>query len=220
MTQRLQAEAGEVVALRTYVRNEIIFTPTRDPRSVYILERGLVRIYRLSKSGDELTLGYVTSGEVFGELAAFAPRTRDSFAQAVVASAVRTFPLARLQRILSDLPGPVRDIVRQIGERLKRDENKLEDLVFRGIRSRIARVLLELADELSMVKSAGAAHARPLIIDVPLTQRELATLVGAARQRVNMALRDLEVEGLIVRRRGRIVILEQNELRKIVESLV
>ena len=53
---------------RQYARGETVFEPSVDPPNVYLLDTGLVRIYRLSAKGAEATLGYVRPGELFGEL--------------------------------------------------------------------------------------------------------------------------------------------------------
>jgi CRP-like cAMP-binding protein len=61
-------------SLQEYARGSTVFEPTAEPRSVFLLERGLVRVYRLSANGAEATLGYVRSGEVFGELEVLSDR--------------------------------------------------------------------------------------------------------------------------------------------------
>ena len=56
---------------REYAAGDTVFAPESHPHSLYLLERGLVRIYRISKEGSKTSFGYVASGEVFGEMAAF-----------------------------------------------------------------------------------------------------------------------------------------------------
>jgi len=203
-TARLQKRS----VCREYAPAEMIFTPTPHPESVYLLERGLVRIFRLSPSGSETTFGYVKPGEIFGELAAFSDRPRESFAEAVQSSTVWRIARAALQEIIALHPAIVAEVTKQVGTRLKRIESRVENLVFRDVRSRVACILLELAEDF------GRADSRGLTIDLPLSQEELATLVGATRQSVNASLRELRQEGFVARDRRRFVLSRPEELRR------
>jgi CRP/FNR family transcriptional regulator, cyclic AMP receptor protein len=195
-------------AQREYRAGEMIFTPTPRPHSVYLLERGLVRIYRVSPSGAETTFGYVHPAEIFGELAAFTSRPRESYARAIRTSLVWRLRREAIHEVLAAHPGIVVAVTKQVGSGLKRIESRVEHLVFRSVPSRVAKILLELGEDF------GRREAHGLVIDLPISQEELATLVGASRQAVNASLRELEREG-VVRRNGRwLVLLDVDALRR------
>lgn len=197
---------------RDYPAGETIFAPEREPHSVYLLERGLVRIYRLSPEGSEMTFGYVAPGEVFGELAAFGDFRRESFAEAVRSSRVWKVQASTFRQVLASAPKLVVAITRQIGTRFKRIESRVENLVFRDVRSRVAHILLELGEDLG--EQVGSAT----VLRMELTQAELATLVGSTRQTVNANLRELEEEGIVARRGRRLAILRSEALREIARA--
>ena len=203
-----ELERGAVT--RRYARGEMIFAPTQSPHSVYLLHSGLVRIYRLSECGGETSFGYVATGEVFGELPAFGDYSRESFAQAVRTSQVWKIPRENFQRALKARSALAIQVTKQIGDRLKKVESRVEDLVFRNVRTRVARMLGELADDF------GCEENGHRVIDIPITQSELATLVGATRQTVNQTLRELSHEGLIGRDNRRIGLLQPEQLQRIV----
>jgi len=201
--KKLQAASVQ----REYAPGEMVFAPTPSPQSVYLLEQGLVRIFRLSEAGGETSFGYITPGEVFGELAAFSDEPRESFAQAVRRSSVWRIPRPQFQQTLAARPGIVLEVSRQMGERMKRIESRVENLVFRDVRSRVADILLELGGDFGLEEAGG------LLIDLPITQAELATLVGSTRQSVNVSLREFESEGLIGRKKRCFVLLKPDALR-------
>jgi CRP/FNR family transcriptional regulator, cyclic AMP receptor protein len=101
----------------------------------------------------------------------------------------------------------VAEVTKQVGTRLKRIESRVENLIFRDVRSRVACILLELAE------TFGRADSRSVTIDLPLSQEELATLVGATRQSVNATLRELRQEGFVARDRQRFVLTRPEALR-------
>jgi CRP-like cAMP-binding protein len=197
-----------VSSSREFARGATVFEPVANPRSVYLLERGLVRIYRLSAKGEEATLGYVRPGEVFGELGAFSDQPRESFAQAVRTSHVLRVPREELRRILDDHPRIALSVTTQIGNRFKRIESRVESLVFRNLRSRVSHILLELAEDF------GRKDDERIVIDLPLSQQDVATRVGATRQSVNLCLRELREAELVGYRNRRFTLSDPAALRR------
>lgn len=210
------AELGDAdwerLAARTschrFAAGATVFEPTRDPRSVYLLERGRVRIYRLSPSGDEATFGYVAPGEVFGELPGFGEYPRESFATATIASTIWKIPVPLFRELLQKRPRLTIEVTRQMGERMKRVESRVESLVFRNVRCRLAHALLELAQE-------GRRGGERALREVELTQAELATVIGASRQSVNAEIARFRGEGLVERRGRRLVLCEPERLAQL-----
>jgi CRP/FNR family cyclic AMP-dependent transcriptional regulator len=200
-------------AVEDYGPGEMVFSPEPSPQSIYLLEVGLVRIFRLSRAGAETTFGYVAPGEVFGELTGFGDFPRESFAQTVKKSRAWRIPRAAFQALLGREPGLVLAVTRQMGMRLKRIESRVEDLVFRDVRSRVAHILLELAEDFGRREDGGT------VIESPPTQSELATLVGSTRQTVNATLRELETLGLIARGPGRLHLCRPEDLRLLAASV-
>ena len=207
---RLQSASTD----RTYARGETVFAPETHPHELYLLERGLVRIFRLSSDGGEMTFGYVAPGEVFGELTAFGDFPRESFAVAVHPSHVWTIPAALFRQLLAERPTLVLEVTRQIGQRMKRIESRVETLVFRDVRSRLAGILCELSEDFGVRRRDG------IELDIDVNQRELATLVGATRQSVNACLGELEDAGLIVREGRRLILVKPDELARVARPVV
>ena len=195
-----------------FAAGTIVFEPTDEPRSVYLLESGTVRIFRVSKGGDEVTLGYVIESEVFGELPGFGAHPRESFAITRVPSVVWKIPLSLLRKWIESRPEVAIEISRQLVERLKRVEARVENLVFGDVRSRLAMALLELANDF------GRNEGGRCVLEVVVPQGELATLIGSTRQSVNAAIAELREEGLLHQTRGRTELLDIARLREIGES--
>jgi len=193
---------------REYAPGETIFAPDPQPSAIYLLERGLVRIYRLSESGAELVLGYIVRGEVFGELSVIGDRPRESFADALHPSFVWRIPRDVFQHVVGRRADLVIRVTCQIADRFKNIESRIENLVFRDARARLAGLLIELADDFGEAEGDGAVR-----IDLPLTQAELGKLIGATRQTVNQAIGELEAAGLVAHRRSSLTLLKPDELR-------
>ena len=107
---------------------------------------------------------------------------------------------------LSVCPQTVLSVAKQIEDRFKEIESRVEDLVFRSARSRLARVLGRLAREFGTPVGGGRR------IDLRATQAELATLAGTSRPTVSITLGEFEDEGLIARVDGHIHVLDEARL--------
>jgi len=209
LSEEERGSLREQSQMRKHAARDIVFMPALHPVSIYLLEEGLVRIYRLSEGGMETTLGYVRPGEVFGELSVFGDFPRESFAQAVEPSVVWRIPRRVFQPYVESRPGLAFEVSKQIGERLKRIESRVENLVFRDVRSRLIMMLLELASHFGQERPDGSIR-----LEVNVTQADLATLVGATRQSVNVGFGELVEHGLIAREGRRIVLLKPADLQE------
>lgn len=189
-------------------RGEMIFEPVREPQFVFLLESGLVRIFRRSVQGAEITLGYVHPGEVFGELTVFTDKPRESYAVAAKPSVIVKVGRGVFADVIRNSESVVFTVATQIGDRFKQIESRAEDLVFRGARSRVAKIILQL-DE-----SFGETDEHPPVIDVHMTHGELATLAGTSRPTVSIALAELEKTGSIARSHGGIAIIDRAALQR------
>ena len=89
-----------------------------------------------------------------------------------------------------------------------RDREALEDLAFRDIQARLSRQLLKLSDEYGVETKDG------ILIGFPVTHKELADMIGSARENTTLALNRFEREGILDKSRYRIVIKNEAGLRK------
>ena len=199
-------------SISTFEPGQLVFEPTAEPKFVFILETGLVRMYRECARGEEVTFGYIQPGEVFGELVAFSDKPRESYAVAVERSTVIKVDKQVFADAIQSRSSIVFSVAAQIGDRFKEIESRVEDLVFRSARSRLAHIILQLAEDF------GEKNKDRLLIATRLTHAELATLVGVSRPTVSIALGEFEDDELITRSEGKIVVLSKKALQAIADT--
>jgi CRP-like cAMP-binding protein len=141
-------------------------------------------------------------GDLFGEMPLFDGLARSAEARALEPSEVIAIPYAPLRDIYRDRPELLWNVVEMLANRLRNTDEQLADSVFLDVTGRTAKRLLELA---------GTADE----FSLPITQEELAGMVGASRERVNKAIASFVRLGWIEQseRRYRITNREQLELR-------
>ena len=104
----------------------MVFEPRANPNNVFLLETGLIRIYRESRQAEEFTFGFIRPGEVFGECAMFPNAQRESFAVAVEPSEVLIIDRKSFSKALLESPPMFFSVAKQMEGRFKDIESRVE----------------------------------------------------------------------------------------------
>jgi len=199
---RREADWAKVLRRASTVRahraGEMVCSPASDPTHVYVLVSGLVRLFRLTRAGDEFTLRYVRPGQLFGELAVLRERPREAFAETRAASTILYTPRAAFVATLRAHNPVLYALAKTVAGHVVDYQSRAEDLVFLDVRRRLARFLVRTGRE------HGQRNGEALTLSLPLTHAEIASVIGTARQTVTRHLNAFARAGLIRRRGGQL----------------
>ena len=204
-----------LVQLREFKRGETIYviSGSRDEylQRMYFLLKGRVKISSVDDaSGKGLLLLLIKQGEPFGLLNAVGNETTELHATALQSSLVGYVERDDFDKLLKQA-GACSRLVKLMGERSVEVVARFEDLAFRSVLARLARVLAHLAQEFPEQRKCG------MCIDVPLTRQEVANLIGARREVVSTHLSRLKREGIVAFHKERICIHDHDALGKLAE---
>ncbi len=195
----------EIIKSHTFVQRAVrgapIYLPGEPADSVYLLKEGTVRIARLSPNGDTTPMAILDKGDFFGELDVIEGSPRVEMAEAIGEVMLCIWPRERFHAMLQANPALHLEVTKSIGRRLRRIEEKVEDLVFLGATERLENLLRRLAREF------GEPHPAGTRITVSLTHHEMARLIGVSRQTVSETLTALRKRGWL-QLDGRRVVLQ------------
>ena len=197
------------VRSRTFDRGSYLFREGDPGSHLYVVARGEVKIGRTDQSGAEIVFAVAGPGDVLGELSLFeedGERTAD--AQALEPTDCLIVARAPLLEFLSSRPSLLLKLISTLCGYIKRKDAAMGEIAFLDIPARVALKLLELAN------SRGRRTADGTLIDMPLSQRTLASMVGASRENVNRALSRFADLGYVRVSEGRIAVLNHDQLRK------
>jgi CRP/FNR family transcriptional regulator, cyclic AMP receptor protein len=190
------------VTRRPHRRGDLIFSTGEPGDGLYIVQEGQVAITRQNPQGDELILGVMEPGEYFGELALFDDEPRSASASSATDGSLLFLSRSAFREFMTRHPEALFSCLAVIVERLRRCTDLADDIALLDIPTRIARRLLRLAREGSV--DLGGRTTPPL--NFHITQRQLASMVGATRESVNKHLNALQDEQIVWLGRGRIQI--------------
>lgn len=207
MSQEDMKELDRITVEESVKKKEAIFFPGDPSQKIYILKVGHIKISRVSEEGREVTFALLEPGDIFGELEVLQDSPRDTLAEALDDSQLCVIQKEQFISMVRQKPEFSYRLTKLIGFRLQKIENRVEDLVFRDVHSRVALLLCQFA------KDYGQETASGILIKIKLTHQEIANLIGSIRETVSFVLGDFKKEGLITFE-GRNIIVVQSDLLK------
>ena len=206
-----RAELAKMMGDETHKRGDIVFNQGDYGDALYIIQDGSVRISQVSEDGHELILIVLRTGDFFGEMSLLDGEPRSAAAIAAEDSILLSLRRTDFMRFLGQNPTAAVEMLRVLSLRLRRMDGVLEEAVFHSATVRIARRLLEL------LGIYGREVADGHLLDVRLTQTEIAEMVGTSRVTVNKELSEMESAGVLKRVRRQILILDVDALTDLAE---
>jgi CRP-like cAMP-binding protein len=169
------ARLATAATSRRLYRNDVLFGEGDAADELFVMLSGRVGIANRSPEGRESLVALMEAGDVFGEMGLFDRTGRSAQARALEPSEVLAIPYGPVRHIYQNRPALLWGVVRLLAGRVRSMDEALADAVFLDVTGRTAKRLLELAgDDDEFV--------------LPITQEELAGMVGASRERVNKAI--------------------------------
>jgi CRP/FNR family transcriptional regulator, cyclic AMP receptor protein len=202
LDERARLTVVEHGTRRTVDKGQMVFWQDDPGEAMFVLLEGTVKLIVCSRDGELIELHRHAAPAIFGELAVLDGGPRSASAEAVERSTLLVVTRSELLRLLRSDEQVAEALLSTLGAMVRRTTRQISDLAFLSLQGRVAAKLLDLTEP-------GGARTRRV------TQVELATMVGGARQTVNQALRSLESRGYI-RSAGRMFeILDREQLRRL-----
>jgi CRP-like cAMP-binding protein len=188
-------------AVRRLRRREVVYRRGDAAHELFVVQAGTIAIANTAPDGRESVVQLVGQGELFGLCSLFDGSSRSTQARAVEASSVVSVPYEPIRRVLEQRPGLLWGLMRLLTSRLRHVDQALADSVFLDVTGRTAKRLLELAGDREEFQ-------------LPVTQEELAAMVGASRERVNKSLATFVRLGWLQQHDRRYRMLDREQLER------
>jgi CRP/FNR family transcriptional regulator, cyclic AMP receptor protein len=203
--KRALTEAGRERRLPARSR---VFEAGDPGYEVLILERGAVKLTRVSTEGREIVVAVREEGAILGELSALDGRERSASATTLVETQLIALPFVEFSKLLDTRATIARALLNVLSDRLRDSTDQLLEFGTVDALTRVSRRLVEFADAQSTEPADG------IVLDVPLTQQEIASLSGLSREAVVKALKSLRALGWIDVHGKTITVLDLTALRE------
>lgn len=208
-----QAEIARLFVGTEYPAGEYIFFEGDQAHSLYVVQRGEVKLVKHSESGQDVILQVFTAGQVFGGIAFLVGKEYPASAQTQTHVTVMSASSETFREIVYRYPEVALTVIRVLGTRLMDTQEQVRQLVAERVERRLARMLLRLADQVGIPADEGVR------IDMPLSRQDLAEMTGTTLETVSRTVSKWRRQGIVAAGREEIVITWPHRLVLIAEDL-
>jgi CRP-like cAMP-binding protein len=195
---------GRYVFEKKAERGDILIFEGDPSEELYFVAQGVIKVFKTSADGKEQIFSIIRPGESFNDVPVLSDGANLFSAEAMGPALLRGIKKKDMGAIMREKPQVAINVVRVLSRRVQELVSLVEDLSFRHVTSRVAKMLLEY------IGRGDGSSAPPR-----LTQQEMAAMIGTAREMVGRSLKTLESEGAIKIERNRIIITDQKALRRL-----
>ena len=198
----------ELDSIRKYIfekavaRGEIILFEGEPARAVFFVISGVVKIFKTSTDGKEQIIYLARPGDSFNDVPVFDGGLSLTSAEAMTQVVLYGIEKGDMEAKLREHPKLAENVLQVLSQRIEQIISLVEDLSFRRVTGRVAKILLENAEDTSGQQPK-------------LTQQQMAAMAGTAREMIGRSLKLLEDEGKVRLEHNRIVIRDKEALREI-----
>ncbi len=196
------ASIGKHIFEKAAARGEIILFEGEPAREVFLVISGVVKVFKTSTDGKEQIIYLARPGDSFNDVPVFNGKLSLASAEAMTPVVLYGIEKGALEAKLREHPKLAENVLQVLSQRVEQIVSLVEDLSFRRVTGRVAKILLENAEDRN-----GQQHK--------LTQQQMAAMAGTAREMIGRSLKLLEDEGKVRLEHNRIVIRDKEALREI-----
>jgi len=185
---REQLKQIEAMAIsKDFAKGETIFLEEDEGNGFYLVEKGLVKIFKVSPSGKEQILHVFGPGEPFGEVPVFSGKQFPANAETILDSSLLFFPRPAFLALIAAHPSLALNMLAVLSMRLRQFTYQIENLSLKEVPARLAAYLLFLATE----------QEREDFVILNISKGQLASLLGTIPETLSRILNRMNKQGLI-----------------------
>lgn len=184
------ADIAHAAMMRRVARGQAVVSAGDRADYVFLVLTGSLKAIVSDEDGREVILSIINQGELFGEMGMFDEQLRSATVVAVVASDLVLIHKNDLCRVMQANFDVSWRIMCNLAERLRNADRKIESLALMDVYGRVARLLLELSEDVG----------DETVVTRKLSKQDIARMIGASREMVSRVMKDLLQRGLIVER--------------------
>ncbi len=189
---------------RSYPRNSFIVRAGEETDALYIIIAGRVKVLIPDAQGREVILAVMGPNEFFGEMGLLDELPRSASVETLEPCQMLRFSKTGFVTCLKDNFDLAMIIIRNLVKRLRDADRKIESLALIDVYGRVARVLLDQAEEIDGLWIVRSAPPK----------QEIARMIGASREMVSRVVKDLQQRGYIRAEKRKVFLLDKVSMTK------
>ena len=202
-------EILEQATVRHYDAGVAVFEEGMPAERFYMLLDGYVRVMRMSATGDQVTLHYIPNGEMIGIARAFRFERYPATAMTAVEAVGLSWPMSLWDSFVAKYEGFAAETFRTVGRRISEKDDRIVELTSQQVQQRVANALLRL------VNQTGRKVEDGIVIDFPITRRDISEMTATTMHTVSRLLSAWERKGIVDGGRRKIKVCDPHRLTEL-----
>ena len=205
-------KAAERSIAKSLSKREVLFREGDPSVHISLVLRGRIRLTQIGTQGDEIVVRYVGPGELTALISLFRGQPYPVTANAVAPTAILQWTRDAMEALFIECPRLAMNAMSMMVHRIGDLQDRFRELATERVAQRVARTLLRLADQ------AGKPTEQGLLIDMPLSRQDLASMTGTTLYSVSRVISEWTKKGILASGRERVVIVQGKALEDISED--
>jgi CRP-like cAMP-binding protein len=209
-TQSIEIKELLQFADRTFKseKGAFLFQEGMEAKELYIILSGRVQISKITADGRELSLRICGENDICGELTLFTDNPKYLLSAKVIEDGeIVAIRKDVLENEIFQNSTLAFEFMKWMSDHFRKTQTKFRDLVLNGKRGALFSTLIRMSN------SYGVKQKNGILIDLPLTNQELANFCGTSRESTNRILSDLKKDNIISVKKGKITIMDLQYLK-------
>jgi CRP-like cAMP-binding protein len=212
----MKSISGELQELLTAIYRDIpvqkgtyLFQEGEKATELYYIQSGKIQVSKITADGQELTLRICSKGDLIGELTLFCDNAKYMLnAKVLEDGVISVIKRNVLEEQLMENQKLALEFMTWMSSHFRKTQTKFRDLILHGKKGALYSTLIRLCNSYGVMKEDG------ILINIQLTNQELANFCGTSREVVNRLLSELRKKGVISIKKGKIKVLNLRYLRE------
>lgn len=190
-------------------KGSYLFQEGMEAEELYIVLGGKVQISKVTQDGRELALRICGENDICGELTLFTDAPKYLLSALILEDAkIAAIRKDVIEKEIFQNPSLAFEFMKWMSDHFRKTQTKFRDLVLNGKKGALFSTLIRMTNSYGVHKDNG------ILIDLPLTNQELANFCGTSRESTNRILNELKREEIISIKKGKILVHDVDFLRQ------
>ncbi|MDQ0352121.1 CRP/FNR family transcriptional regulator [Alkalibacillus filiformis] len=201
-------EVGKIAHHRKFKKGDIIFREGARRESVYFVIHGLIKVYKVSVDGKEQVINLIHSDEMFPHVGFFDQTPYPATAITLTDVNVIAVPIEAFENLLLQKPQISIKVMRVMGKKILELQDRIQQMSTQTVFERTVTTLIRITEEMGKHRQDDSIY-----VHIPITNSDLANMIGVTRESVNRTFNKLRKEELISYNRNEIIVYNMDDLK-------
>lgn len=196
-----------IANVQTYQKKSNIIMEGEESKAVYFIHKGIVKIYKVDTHGNEQIINFLRDGAMFPHSIFFDDDPYSITAEVVEDATLSVLPIRAFEQVVIENPGIMVKVMHILGRKIRDLQTKIQEFSANDVNLRIIAILIRLTSE------HGVEQKNGILINLQLTNQEVAYMAGTTRESVNRQLNQLKKNGIISVKSRKMTVHQLSELQ-------